>query len=164
MNEPDTAALEAEALRSIITPGEKRGVVEGAELLDVYDHEVEAIIGLQVRITTAWQDRLLTCPPLAWATTIARFEHEVAEQFAEIGFVASVEMMANPDLGGMMCPTIQVTGRTEAIDFDPDRQVHEVTHDLLGLGEEHSAVIDTSKMTPEQMAKARHHHDEGWHE
>lgn len=73
------------------------------------------------------------------------FRREIIERFEEVGFAVHV-IVNETDQAGVFWFTISITDRVSG-QFDPDRQVHEVTSDLLDLGT--GGVIKTDK------AKAR---------
>lgn len=154
-----TSKLEQQALKDIL--GSKAPTTqtsdgqEAHELVDLYDHEVAQIVTEFEKVRARWDEPLHLASGKSFETVLAQFIAEVKERFAEIGFIVSVIMAPNEDLYGMPSPTIQVEGRIESLSFDPDRQVHEVTHDVLGLGAEHSAVIDTKHATKEQLEARR---------
>lgn len=62
------------------------------------------------------------------------FDREIKERFQNIGFKASVAWW-HTNIDGVKMPEITITDRLSAKEFDYDRQVHEVTNDLLDLGE-----------------------------
>lgn len=88
------------------------------------------------------------------------FDREIKERLAEAGFKASVNWWTVADSDGTVIPdrydpVVTIDGRIApdggtldagAFEFDHDRQVHEVTHDLLELGE--GGVIKTDKIDP----------------
>ena len=76
------------------------------------------------------------------------FDREIKERFAEIGFVVDV-LWYETNLADTKMPEVVIKGRTEAKVFDRDRMTHEVTNDLLGLGE--GGVIKTDKDKVSQM-------------
>ena len=85
------------------------------------------------------------------AVDYARFTEEIRDRFAGIGFIVSVNWY-DTNVEGVLIPEIVIKDRTErGHGFDHDKQVHEVTNDLLGLGE--GGVI---KSDPEQFAKPSH--------
>lgn len=101
-----------------------------SDVLDLYDHEVEAVLALQAELNTRAQSQRLNYPT---------FEREIRERFAGLGLTVDVNWyrfsIDGIEQDGAM-PEITITGRTEKIAWDPDRQVHEAVHDVLGLGEE----------------------------
>lgn len=102
---------------------------------ELYDHEVAAILGLQ---------RELNARAEARQHNYNDFEREIRDRFAALGFTVDVNWYrfgrADGDgvlaeVEGAAMPEITITGRTAKIEWDPDRQVHEVVHDVLGLGD-----------------------------
>lgn len=87
-------------------------------------------------------------------------EQEIKDRFRKIGFIVAVGwwMMEHADSGkpveGLLMPEITIRDRTEGgYEFDHDRQVHEVTNDLLNLGTK--GVI---KSDPSQFQSHGHSH------
>jgi hypothetical protein len=103
-----------------------------ADVLDLYDHEVEEILRLQVRLNDRARYR---------RHNYNDFDREIREAFAGIGFTVEVNWhefgVGGQKQDGAM-PEVTITGRAdEGHVFDKDRQVHEVTHNVLGIpGEE----------------------------
>jgi hypothetical protein len=66
-----------------------------------------------------------------------RFKEEVINRFGEIGFDVDViwDQVYEFQATEVREPTIQIRARIDGREFDPDRQVHEVTHDILGIDE-----------------------------
>lgn len=98
-------------------------------IADLYDHEVEQILAVQLALNER---------ATAKRHNYADFEKEIRGRFAEIGFTVNVNwhtfaVGGTPQEGAM--PEVTITGRTMKINWDPDRQVHEAVHDVLGLGE-----------------------------
>ena len=101
------------------------------DVLDLHDSEVEEILQLQLRLNDRARYR---------RHNYNDFDREIREAFAQIGFTVEVNWhefaVGSQKQEGAM-PEVTITGRTEAREFDKDRQVHEVTHNVLGLpGEE----------------------------
>lgn len=69
------------------------------------------------------------------------FRKEIIERFAAIGFRVEVKVYTT-DQEGLYWFEIELADRL-AGQFDPDRQVHDVTHDILELGD--SGVINTKQ-------------------
>lgn len=119
-------------------------------MINLYDHEVLQIEAVLNELTARAQSR----------REYAAFDREIKEKVAAIGFVATVNWFtaAGPDnvpIPDMLMPEITIDGRIapdgrilapEDFAFDHNQQVHEVTHDMLGLGEEASSVIKTGAM------------------
>jgi hypothetical protein len=127
-----------------------------SDVLDLYDHEVEEILRLQLKLNDKAR---------YGRHNFIDFEREIRERFAGIGFAVEVSWYGfsvggQPQDGAM--PEVTVTGRTDGKHvFDPDRQVHEVTRDVLGLGEE--GVIKTDPDTLKNFLEGNggHGHDHG---
>lgn len=89
------------------------------------------------------------------------FEREIRERFHEIGFEVSVSWyefgrQGTPGaIAGAAMPEITITGRCER-EFDPDRQVHEVTSNILELpGQE--GVIKTNTPGMSRLIEGHKH-------
>lgn len=112
-----------------------------SDIADLYDTEVEQILQVQERLNDRARHR---------RHNYNDFDREIREAFAEIGFTVEVNWhefaVGGQKQDGAM-PEVTVTGRTdESRVFDKDRQVHEVTHNVLGIpGEE--GVIKTDPDT-----------------
>jgi hypothetical protein len=128
------------------------------DVLDVYDTEVEKIFEVLTRL----QDRAKFR-----RHNYNDFDREIREAFAEIGFTVAVnwhefEIAGQKQEGAM--PEVTVTGRTDTgFVFDKDRQVHEATHNVLGLPEEDAGVIKTDPETLKRFMDENggghgHHH------
>jgi hypothetical protein len=94
--------------------------------IDVYDHEVDQLIAIQETL-------MARCGSLR---NYGDFEREIKDRYAEAGFVAQVvwrrySIDGVPQEGAL--PDVTIVGRTGRHDFDHDRQVHEVTSNLLGI-------------------------------
>ena len=74
-------------------------------------------------------------------TNLEAFRKEIIERFADIGFKVDVKVYTT-DQEGLYAFDIDITDRL-AGQFDPDRQVHDVTNDILELGD--SGVINTQQ-------------------
>jgi hypothetical protein len=112
-----------------------------ADVLDVYDSEIEQILGVLGRLQDQARFR---------RHNYNDFDREIREAFAEIGFTVAVnwhefEMDGQKQDGAM--PEVTVTGRTDpGFVFDKDRQVHEATHNILEIPGE-DGVIKTDPDT-----------------
>ena len=74
------------------------------------------------------------------------FQREIIERFGQIGFVVDVRWYET-DQPGVLMPEINISNRTEkGFHFDRDKQVHEVTNDILGLGEKGTIKVDKEMM------------------
>jgi hypothetical protein len=125
-----------------------------ADVADLYDHEVEEILQLQLRLNDRARHR---------RHNYNDFDREIREAFAEIGFTVEVNWhefsVGGQKQEGAM-PEVTVTGRTDpSFEFDKDRQVHEVTRDVLGLGEE--GVIKTDPDTLRNFLEGNGGHGHG---
>lgn len=80
------------------------------------------------------------------------FDREIKDRFAKIGFKVDVKWWTT-NVEGTLLPEIDIQDRLEKIEFDHDRQVSEVTNDILGLGD--AGVI---KFDPSQYQKPTHGH------
>jgi hypothetical protein len=101
------------------------------DVLDVYDHEMDQLMQVQQRLTDRARHR---------RHNFLDFQREIEEAFAEVGFTVHVNWhkfaIDGQEQDGAM-PEVTITGRTDPSHvFDKDRQVYEVTHDILGLGDE----------------------------
>ncbi len=76
------------------------------------------------------------------------FQREIKERFQDIGFIVDV-VWYETNLADVKMPEIVIKGRTEAKAFDRDKMTHEVTSDILGLGD--GGVIKTDKDKVAQM-------------
>lgn len=74
------------------------------------------------------------------------FQREIIDRFERIGFVVDVRWYET-DVPGVLMPEINISNRTEkGYVFDRDKQVAEVTGDLLGLGEGGTISVDKEMM------------------
>lgn len=74
------------------------------------------------------------------------FQDEVIDRFHKAGFVADVRWYET-NVEGVLMPEIQITDRVDkGFQWDPNQQVHEVTSDLLSLGEGGVIKSDASKL------------------
>lgn len=100
-------------------------------ILDLYDSEVAQVLAVlgELRERAA-----------AKRHNYNEFEREIRDRFAAIGFTVDVNwyefaLDGQPQEGAM--PEVTISGRADpSFKFDPDQQVHEAVHDVLGLGEE----------------------------
>jgi hypothetical protein len=90
------------------------------------------------------------------------FEREIRERFQDIGFVVTVswyEFGRQGQVGAVpnaAMPEITIVDRCERKPFDHDRQVHEVTNNILGLpGQE--GVIRTSTPGMKRLVEGHKH-------
>jgi hypothetical protein len=113
------------------------------DVLDIYDSEVLAI----EQVHLALNDRAR-----ARQHNYTAFEAEIRQRFADIGFTVDVnwyefEVDGVKQDGAM--PEVTITGRTDRAVFDPDRQVHEAVHNILGLPGQEGWI----KTTPESVGR-----------
>lgn len=122
------------------------------DVLDIYDSDVEAIFGVLGRL----QDRARYR-----RHNYNDFDREIREAFAEIGFTVEVnwhEFSREGQVQEGAMPEVTVTGRTDPSHvFDKDRQVHEVTHNVLGLPEEDAGVIKADRETLRNFMEGNGH-------
>jgi hypothetical protein len=125
-----------------------------ADVLDLYDHDVEAILQLQMRLNDRARYR---------RHNYNDFDREIREAFAEIGFTVEVNWhefaVGGQKQDGAM-PEVTVTGRTERHIYDKDRQVHEVTNNILGIPGE-DGVIKTDPDTFKNFREGNGGHGHG---
>ena len=125
------------------------------DVLDLYDHEVEQILQLQVRLNDRARYR---------RHNYNDFDREIREGFAAIGFTVEVNWhkfaVGGQEQEGAM-PEVTVTGRTEEHVFDKDRQVHEVTNNVLGLPSEDAGVIKADRETVKRFMEGNDGHGHG---
>jgi hypothetical protein len=76
------------------------------------------------------------------ARNLDDFQREIKQRFEDIGFVVRVNWH-DTNVEGTFIPEIVITARTERKVFDRDQMVHEVTNDILGLGD--GGIISTDK-------------------
>jgi hypothetical protein len=121
-------------------------------ICDLYDHEVEEILQLQVKLNDRARHR---------RHNYNDFDREIREAFAEIGFTVEVnwhEFSVGGQVQEGAMPEVTVTGRTDPSHvFDKDRQVHEVTHNVLGLPEEDAGVIKADRETLRNFMEGNGH-------
>jgi hypothetical protein len=126
-----------------------------ADIADLYDHDVEQILQVQMRLNDRARYR---------RHNYNDFDREIREAFAEIGFTVEVnwhEFGVDGQKQDGAMPEVTVTGRTEQHVFDKDRQVHEVTHNVLDLPEEDAGVIKTDHETVKNFMEGNGGHDHG---
>jgi hypothetical protein len=124
------------------------------DVLEPYDHEVKAIIELLAELNARAR---------AKSHNYNDFEREIRDRFAKIGFTVDVNWytfaIGEVQQDGAM-PEITVTGRTDGkFQFDKDRQVREVTDDILGTGDE--GVIKTDPDTLRNFLEGNGGHGHG---
>jgi hypothetical protein len=129
-----------------------------ADVLDIYDHEVKQVLALM---------EALNARASSGQHNYSDFEREIRGRFAEAGFTVDVNWyrfsVGGVEQDGAM-PEITITGRTdEKFTFDPDRQVHEAVHDVLGLGEEGWIKTDKETLRNFLDGNGGHAHGHGHH-
>lgn len=126
------------------------------DVMDLYDTDVEKILELQL---------LLTEKARYGRHNYTDFEREIRERFAGIGFAVEVNWYGFSRGGQVQdgaMPEVTVTGRTDTKHvFDPDRQVHEVTNNVLGLPSEDAGVIKTDPDTLRNLKERNAGHGHG---
>lgn len=110
--------------------------------IELYDHDIQAIGEVLGQLKL----RQETVVPLE------SYRKEMIGRFADIGLVANVQVWST-DAEGVYWFDITIAGRLEPTVFDHDRQVAEVTRDLLGLGE--GGVISTRHLRPIEGGQGR---------
>lgn len=93
-----------------------------------YDHEVEAMTDLLMELRAKYQGKQ--------GVDLDAMRREIIERYAGLGFRVTVDVYEDMGERGTFDFEVTVQERTEGILWDPDRQVHEVTNDILGLGDE----------------------------
>lgn len=95
-------------------------------LPEIYDSEIDKIHRLTDALNTKYKQGV---------RDVQGAQDEIKERFAGIGFVVTVKWWET-NVEGLYLPEVEFTGRTDPnFVFDQNQQVHEVTSDLLGLGE-----------------------------
>lgn len=101
--------------------------------IDIYDSEIESVEGL----LHYFQEKSRN-----GSVDYDAFQREIKDRFHAIGFIVDV-VWYETNVKGVIIPEIVIKDRTSSdFVFDRDQQVHEVTHNLLGLNE--GGVIKTS--------------------
>lgn len=113
--------------------------------INLYDSEIDTIH----RIIEALRRR--ASGPVSYQA----FQDEVIQRFHDAGFKADVRWYET-DQEGVLMPEIQIMDRIDPnFVWDPDRQVHEVTGDLLNLGE--GGVISSKDAMAQVRATEQQH-------
>jgi len=120
---------------------------------DIADSEVLEIERVLVALTERARDK---------QRNFEDFEREIRERFEDIGFVVRVswyEFGREGQVGavpGAAMPEVTIVDRCERKPFDHDRQVHEVTRNILGLpGQE--GVIRTNTTGMRRLVEGHKH-------
>ena len=96
--------------------------MSNAPLIDLYDSEILAAEKVLEKLNVKQRT----------ATNLENFRKEIIERFAEIGLKVDVKVWTtNQD--GVFGFEVEIIGRTENINWDADRMVHEVRTDILDL-------------------------------
>lgn len=119
---------------------EERGGVDAT--IDLYDSDI-------LKIEKVLEQ--LNAEDVGQKRDIEGFVQKATDLFAKIGLRVDVKIWTAADrrgqeVEGTFIPDITINGRVDKHEFDYDRMVHEVTNDLLELGE--GGVIHTKKMKP----------------
>lgn len=123
-----------------IIGGQAHDQSEIAQGFQLYDHELEAAFKVLARLRERSTSR----------RDLDSFDREIRQRFEEIGLVVRVQWW-DTHQDGVFRPDVDIIGRTHHEEFDFDRQVHEATHDVLGIGD--SGVIKT----PEHVLRPEPH-------
>ena len=104
-------------------------------LIDLYDSDLLTIEGVVLKLEH------MTMKP----GNLQAFQDEVIERFGLAGFHVDVEWHVVESPGavpvGTMMPTIRILGRVEPEEqFDREKMMHEVQHDILGIDPNPGAV------------------------
>jgi hypothetical protein len=92
-------------------------------LVDLYDHEVLALEGVLNKLHEKQRSH----------QNLEAFRKEIVERCAEIGIAVYAKIYETNE-EGVYAFEVEIRGRTEGgFVFDPDRQVAEVTEDILDL-------------------------------
>jgi hypothetical protein len=115
-------------------------------LIDLYDSEI-----LKIEKVVEVLNR-----KIGQMHNLESFRTEIMDRFNEIGLVVHVTVYTDNGEPEIFSYVIRIDGRTEAIQWDPDRQVHEVRTDILDLlpNEEKGQWIKTK--LPEDSQKPDH--------
>jgi hypothetical protein len=111
--------------------------------VEIHDSEIIEIERLLERLSTKAHDGRVD---------YAAFTREVRERFEDLGFMVVVNWYET-NVEGTLIPEIVIRDRIEAGAFDHDQKVHEITHDLLDIGD--GGVI---KSNPEAFKDQEHGH------
>ena len=119
-------------------------VTKGVDILDSEVLEIERVLNI---IKARSQGR----------RNYDAFDREIKERFHDIGFVVSVKWYtaAGPDgieLADVKIPEVQIDARVDQKQFDRDQMSHEVTNDILNLGQK--GVISTKGKDFAEMMRA----------
>lgn len=91
---------------------------------------------------------------------IDQFTKDLEEQVNKIGFTCTVKVY-DTDQEGAYAFELEITGRTAGSVFDPDRQVYEVTNNILELPGQDKGFIPSKegldKLVQRERAKGHRH-------
>lgn len=107
------------------TPAGESRQSELTSQIELYDHEILKIEKHALKPLNDKQGKVLN---------LEAFRREIIQRFEDIGFIVDVKVWDTTQASTYWFD-IDIVDRIERIVFDHDRQVHEVTHDLLDLGE-----------------------------
>lgn len=83
---------------------------------------------------------------------LENFRRAVVDQFGEIGFQANLKAYET-NMPECYAFDVEIIGRVPGSrTFDPDRQVHEVVHNILKLPDQQEGFIKTDKRMVEDLA------------
>lgn len=91
-------------------------------LIDLYDSEILAAENVLNKLHEKQRS----------VTNLEAFRKEIVERFAEIGLDVFAKIYETTE-EGLFAFEVEIRGRTEGIDWDPDKQVHQVREDILDL-------------------------------
>jgi hypothetical protein len=120
--------------------------MDNAPLIDIYDSDLiraEEVL----RVLNEKSGKL---------KNLEEFRKEIIGRFEEIGLVVDPKVWTTTE-EGVFAFDVEITGRCEKHAFDYDRQVHEVTHDILELlppGER--GTIKSGQINPDDMRPHSH--------
>ena len=125
--------------------------------IELYDHEMAAALDVLDKLRQRARER---------SRNYNDFEREIKERFEDIGLTVDVNWhsyaMNRVVQVGSALPEVTITGRTEKHVFDPERQVHEVVNNVLGLPEEDAGVIKTDQGESfKRLMSGEHDHGHG---
>lgn len=123
---------------------------EVSSLINLYDSEIVKVEGVVAALNEK-QGKTVD---------LEGFRKEAIGRFEEIGLKVDV-LVYESNVEGVYPFDIVIQDHCERVPFDPDRMVHEVTNDLLGLGE--GGVIKTKQQGSGLWTPGGHHHGPGGH-
>ena len=116
-------------------------------LVDLYDHEVLALEAVLAKLHEKQRSH----------QNLESFRKEIVERCAEAGFAVYAKIYET-NQEGVFAFEVEIRGRTENVEWDPDQQVHEVTEDILDLlpNSEKGQKIKTQKIRPGEAPGHKH--------